>query len=275
MGSQKRGTIKQVMSVYDHRDRPAYEGFDADPDHSENPYILKWWTEKHDHLLFREIKAQQWAWPWKITIEIVAISPPEAISTWKSEDPACSKYAWYNVLMYFAISRADRLGLTSAIRPPEWKRCPLCGEDFIEDSLPVPLIDRLGINQLDFCAPCLRDTVLQNNGNDAVSREEIMSYLRDLANVLKRIPPQGFGGGMHDLLDMSTEERLVVLRRLQQKPASRRVKELFGSWSKALIEAGLLEDGGSTQIHHRRRKRPPKPKSELALVRHREGYPER
>lgn len=243
MDSEVIDEVFCIMSVYDHRDQPAYGRFSADPAYSANPYILKWWSSAHDQRLSSEIQKKQWAWPWGIKDEILAISSPEIINTWRTEDPTCSKYAWYNVLMYFAISRADMLGLTKAIRAPEWKLCPLCGENFVEDSLPVPLIERLGTNQIDFCAPCLRDTVLQNTGNDAASREEIISYLRDLADLLKRIPPQDFGGGICDLLDMSTYERLAVLRKLLRKPTPRRVKELFGSWFKALIDAELLEDG--------------------------------
>jgi hypothetical protein len=150
MESEVIGEAFCVMSVYDHRDQPAYGRFGADPAYSANPYILKWWTAAHDQLLSSEIKKKQWAWPWRIKDEILAISSPEVIDVWRTEDPICSKYAWYNVLMYFAISRADKLGLTKAIRAPEWRRCPLCDENFVEDSLPVPLIERLGTNQIDF-----------------------------------------------------------------------------------------------------------------------------
>lgn len=232
-----------IISVYDHREQPAYGRFSTDPAYSANPYILKWSSSAHDQLLSSEIQKKQWAWPWGIKDEILAISSPEVINAWRAEDPICSKYAWYNVLMYFAISRANKLGLEKTIRTPEWRRCPLCGETFVEDSLPVPLIERLGINQLDFCAPCLSGAVLQNTRNDNVSKEETKSYLRKLADLLKRIPPQDFGVGMHDLREMSTEERLAVLLELKNKPTLRRVKELFSSWFKALIDAGLLEDG--------------------------------
>jgi hypothetical protein len=231
------------MSIYDHRDKPAYGSFGTNPDYCANPYILKWWSTSHDQLISRQIEQKQWAWPWDITNRIVAISPPEAISAWKTEDPICSKYVWYNVLMNFAISRAEKLGLTNAIRQPEWRLCPLCSKAFVEDSLPAPLVERLGINQLDFCGPCLKGTILQNTGSDTASKEQIRSYLQDLANLLKRVPPNDFGVGMHDLREMSTNERLAVLSKLKQKPTRRRVKELFGSWFKALIDAELLEDG--------------------------------
>jgi hypothetical protein len=85
--------------------------------------------------------------------------------------------------------------------------------------------------------------VLQNSGSNTASKERIRSYLRGMADLLERIPSQDFGEGMHDLREMSTDERLAVLRELRQKPSVRRVKELFGSWFKALIDAELLENG--------------------------------
>ena len=234
---------KMNMSIYDYRDRPAYGNFRTDPHDCENPHILKWWSPSHDELLSKEIGKEQWVWYWGIIDKILAITPPETIEVWKAEDPLCSRYAWYNILMYFAASRAEKLGLIKAIRKPKWKICPLCNQRFVEDSLPVPLAKRLGINQLDFCAPCLSSTILQNSGNETLSRQEVLTYLMDLADVLKRVPSQDFGDGMYDLYDLSTQERLAVLRVLKRKPTQRHVKKLFGSWLKALIEAGVLEDG--------------------------------
>ena len=230
------------MSIYDRRDRPAYS-FHTEPGYCKNPHILKWWTPAHDELLVKQIEKEQWLWYWGIVEEVLAITPPETMESWQSEDPICSKYAWNNVLMYFAGSRAEKLGLTGAIRKPKWKTCPLCNNRFVEDSLPYPLVKRLGINQLDFCAPCLSDTLFQGSGNGALSRQDVLAYLRNLADVLQRVPSQNFGERMNDLHDLSAEERLAVLQVLKRKPTVDRVKELSGSWLKALIEAGILEDG--------------------------------
>jgi hypothetical protein len=108
--------------------------------------ILKWWSPAHDNLLATSISQEQWVWPWDIERKLVAITPPEIIEQWRMQDPICSQYAWYNVLMYFAISRADRLGLSKNIRTAEWRVCPLCDQKFVEDSLPVPLVRRLGVD---------------------------------------------------------------------------------------------------------------------------------
>ncbi len=231
------------MSIYDHRDKPAYGLFETDPHYCRNRYILKWWTSEHDGLLATQIARWEWVWYWTITDEVVRITLASTLESWEKTDPLCSKYAWNTVLMYFAAARAEQLGLTQAIRFPQKKACLLCRKVFVEDSLPMPLIERLGIDRLEFCAPCLRDTVLQGSGRDSASEKHVLKYLQDLAKLVERVPPQNFGEGMTDLLDMRPEERLALLKLLRVKPSVRRVKSLFGSWLNALIQAGVLEDG--------------------------------
>jgi len=231
------------MSNYDYRDKPAYGLYKVEPQHAKNQFILNWWNSAHDELLATQISKWQWVWYWGITDEIVKMTPSVTIESWKKSDPLCSKYAWYNILMNFAVARAEQLGLTKAIRRPQKKICLLCNNSFIEDSLPMPLIERLGIERLGFCAPCLRDTVLQGTGSNSTSKQNILKYLQDLASVLGRVPHQSFGEGMADLLDLADDERLVFLKLLKEKPSVKHVKSMFGSWLNALIQAGVLEDG--------------------------------
>ena len=238
-----RSYLQLAMSIYDYRDKPAYGSLQTEPNYSKSRHILKWWTPEHDKLLAVQIARWQWVWYWGITDEIVKATPSTTIETWKKIAPLCSKYAWNNILMYFAAARAEQLGLTKAIRRPQVKTCPLCAKSFVEDSLPMPLIERLGIDRLDFCTPCLRDTVLQGAGNGSASEKDILKYLRKLVSLIERVPPQNFGEGMTDLLDLETEERLALLKLLRVKPSVRRVKSVFGSWLNALIRAGILEDG--------------------------------
>src|SRR4030067_2445197 len=230
------------MSTYDCRTSPAYEN-PIDLNYAKNPYILKWWSPAHDQLIVEQIEKEQWLWYWGILDKITAITLPETSQVWQNADPLCSKYAWRNVLMYFVTSRAEILRLTKKSKEPKWKTCPLCKEIFVENSLPVPLVKRLGIDQLDFCAPCLKDTVLQGTGSNSLSKEEVLSYLRDLSSTLQQVPNQGYGEGIEDLYNLNYQERLAVLQFLRNKPTVRHVKELFGSWLNALVEAGVLEDG--------------------------------
>ena len=143
--------------------------------------------------------------------------------------------------MYFSCARAVDRDFCKLIRQPSEKRCRLCGLTFHEDSSPVPLIERMGIDEIDFCAPCLTNTLFQDGAREA-SKELVHNYLRNLTETLSRVPPSDFGRNIGDLHGMSSDERLAVFRVLQNKPSLKRVKELYGSWLNALIKSGVLED---------------------------------
>lgn len=221
------------MSIYDNRDRPAYRNDDWPPYSSRN--ISRWWAIEHDELMGRLIDQWQWVWYWEV---------PDAIEVMTRSAEMASFLAtenWPNKIMKYAVTRAKSLGLDARIRRPEWKVCPLCGEKFVEDSLPYPFIRRFGIDNLDFCSPCLKEAILAS-GDDAAPRENVVTYLTDLTQALQQIPHQEFGRGMSDFSGMDFDQKLAVLRALQRKPSIRRVKELFGSLLKALIDSGVLDD---------------------------------
>lgn len=232
------------MSIYGGRERSAYAGmFDVPSEWADNPHVLGWWTPEHDELIRRAIKTRGFNWPWKITDEIVRATPAAAIEEWKRVDPLCQQYAWYNVLMYYAISRAKATGLLALMGRVETRECPFCGDSFREDSLPGPLVERLGIDNLLWCAPCLTPLVLQHTGNGAASKDDVRTYLRDLAEVIGRVPPQGYGERPGDLHSLSSRRLGAALALFKRKPATARVTRLYGSWFKALVDAGVLEDG--------------------------------
>lgn len=250
-------------SVYGVRDRSVFRHEPTDPEFCRNPHILKWWTEDHDQLIVGLIERDQWIWDWAVTDEVLSITPEHAIDQWKSEDPKVDrwwesedpatdqqapeeepereKYAWYNIIMYFAKSRAETLGLTDAIRTPEWKICPLCKQPFVEDSLWVPPALLLGIDNIIYCSPCLVEAV-HGAGEPGMPRSEILGYVQDLTAVLKRPPTQRHGyprsfPTVQQIEDLG--ERIEYLKVLARKPTLERVKGLFGTWQNALIEAGV------------------------------------
>jgi hypothetical protein len=228
--------------MYIHRNKPAYDStalsHDVDPNDSN---IMNWWTASHDAAIGQMIKRYQWCWYWHIRDEIISITPKDILEKWKHSDPACEKRVWYNVLMYFAAARGEMLGLTQRIRVPAVKLCQMCGLQFREDSLPLSLIERLGIDQLDFCAPCL-SRVLFNEGAHDSSTDEVEGYIRDLTETLNRIPPSDFGRNVEDFRGMTTNERLMLFQVLLRKPSLKRIKSLYGSWLKALVASGILEE---------------------------------
>lgn len=48
---------------------------------------------------------------------------------------------------------------------------------------------------------------------------------------------------MSDLIDVDEKTRLELLKLLKSKPSVQRVRDVFGSWLKALIAAGVLVNG--------------------------------
>lgn len=239
-----------MPSQYENRTEPAYESVMNSlvrPEMANNPHILSWWISAHDDLIKEAMNRWEWYWHFYVKDEVLARTDPATIERWIKEDPACQrgigKGAWYNVLQYFAYARAEKIGLSKLVRPGKWKTCPLCNVRFLESSLPEPLARRMGVQRLDYCAPCLATRILQSTGNDQLSPEEVKSYLHQLSSILESIPHQGFGEGEDDILFLDDDKRLAVLRLFSRKPRTRLVKKLFNSWLQALIEAEVLEDG--------------------------------
>jgi len=230
------------MSIYDFRDKPAYKTIDVKEDYCQNKSILAWWSELHDDLINILIQKYQWNWFWEISDEVIKTTPNEIIENWKSSDPLCSAYAFYNVLMYFAISRANSKGYHKSIRDPEWRNCAMCKNQFVENSLPQPIIKRLGIENLDICSPCFSLRTFMGYEDNGMAKSKIIEYLQNLTEAVGRVPPQNFGCGVNDFLDLDTEERVKILRILGNRPTLRRVKKVFGTWLNALIQAGILEN---------------------------------
>jgi hypothetical protein len=198
----------------------------------------------------RLIETDQWIWYWSVAKEVHSITPEHTIQEWVSDDPIAGSYdakrgtyVWYNVLMYFAKARAEQLGLTDAIRTPEWKVCPLCEQPFVEDSLWVPMARMFGVNNITYCSPCLEEALFRP-GNPHLSKAECLSHVKELARAIGRPPSQTlvYKNSPSYLSKFGQpEDRIKLIPLLKRKPTLERVKELFGSWQNALVEAGVKQ----------------------------------
>jgi hypothetical protein len=230
------------MSIYENRLEPVYRHHSVSG-YAQNQYILRWWRTEYDALLKIEIERWGWAWYWSITDVLQKAIPKETLEQWRTDDPLCDQYAWYNILMNFAVARAGDCGLFVNSRHPKSKICLLCNADFVEDSLPYPIIRRLGIDKLDYCAPCMKGLVYENTGSETSTEQEIKEYLLSLSKIIGRVPPQGFGEGINDLIELDADTLKQVIFHLTKKPTTSHIKGVYRSWLNALIQAGVLEDG--------------------------------
>lgn len=248
------------MSIYDIREESVYgDPYVANPDWCKNEHILKWWTSEHDNKIQNAIAKYHWTWKnIDVCDQLCSCTPPDLLSMWKLEDPLCQQYAWYNILLGFADSRAYVLGWLNNIRRPQWEVCPLCNQRFIETSVTDSLVRRLTINQIDFCAPCLSRILFHSpdykfvnkteynaywEKNSAPFDEMIYSYVRRLTSIIQRIPSQNFGDNCRDLWGYTTGQRLEILKTLKEKDCLQLVNRLYGSWFTLLVKSGVLDDG--------------------------------
>jgi len=242
---QENYWLKGDGPTYKSRDRPYYpeEDYQSISSYCKNPHILKWWNKSHDELIAKRIEEKQWYWDVGIEDEIRTITPSETLKSWTLEDPLCNVYSPCNILLYFAISRAYFLGLTKKIREPKWKICKSCGLRFLENSIDRHQFRLLGGKEhIEFCSPCLSEMTAYI-GSDNVTKDEVLSYLQGLARILQRVPTYNILSDIKDLSDFDASQILELLKLQKKKPTIKRLKELFGSWLNALVEAGILEDG--------------------------------
>lgn len=224
-----------IRSTWDDRDVGSY--FNHPPPFQSPAFtqIRKWWKRSHDAIITKQIKSRQWDWRPNFD-ELVENTPREIIEAFKEEknDP----HVWYNVLNAFAEWRALELALDKTItRWPVWQRCAACERIFHESSTRV---ERLGIEQIDICKPCLQPLFSTSH---ASSKEEILAYLRKLSELIERVPVNDFGRGADALIGLTTSQRVGVLKLLNNHPSLTSVKQQFGSWFAALVAAGVLPDG--------------------------------
>jgi len=142
--------------------------------------------------------------------------------------------------MYFAVARADALGLATRLGDPQQRECPICAVPFREDSVPVSLVSRLGAYQIDVCGWCLQSALSRPTRVAGATRESTIRYLQDLAVVLDEPPSYRWSQAHETLIGMPTEQRVRVVQLWKSRLSARRITELFGSYQKALAAANLV-----------------------------------
>lgn len=222
----------------------------ASPAYAENDHILAWWGKAHDEALVRLIEEYAWLYPWHVSDAIVAISPEEVIAAWREKDPVCERYAWYNVLMYFAIARARATGVEQAMPHPETLNCLQCKRRFRQDEVGASTARKFGkVSDIRYCQACSSAAFAGGRDLDdlKLSDADIADWIRDVATLTGLIPPQNFFSSGDFLGTVSGDVAQAQLLGLgARRPTARRIKDSFGSWLNALVMSGVLPDGA----HH-------------------------
>lgn len=220
------------------------EHFEAGEGYLYNKYINTWWGQKHDELLEATVKEYQWIWAdTNIVDKIVEITLERQIEKWKTSDPLVAQYAWYNILLYYAVSRAECLKLKRLIRKPQIKKCLCCGYDFIEDSLHYSFLKQSGTDydKINICGVCLEEAIW-SEGKENYSERELAQWIVSLAELLSKIPMQIDAIGNNGSICLYPQvQQGNIISHLKRKPSIKSIKKVYGSWFEALLKTGVIE----------------------------------
>ncbi len=212
--------------------------------HSDNPFILRWWTHELDELIVLLIERHAWYWPWSASEAICKIVPASDLERWRAEDPLCYQYAWANVLMYFAISRAQRQGYRDYERRPEDLQCLQCGGDFNQGECPPWTVRRLGsIDALRFCAGCCKRGFFGITPRVRCSKKAIRTYLAEVHRLSGVVPSENFFDIAGPMVGLPAESQAALLKLGETRPSKDCIKSKYGSHLAALVDAGVLPGG--------------------------------
>lgn len=161
----------------------------------------------------------------------------------------------HNILYDFVQSLKFKWGLKPDIVE---KRCIYCNEKFIpiyhlrgiSGEFESKHLSISSLNEIDFC---LFHALGQNKGNYSnktdISKERMIQLIKDLINVIGYIPSSNFKDDLTYLNNLDKTLFNTAIKILNDMPPNENsfqptnsYKGVFGSWFKALIAAGVLED---------------------------------
>jgi hypothetical protein len=200
------------------------------------------WDSQCDQIVRDLTDKYAWDTHSHITEAIVAYLPPDRLAAFKQACEARKTRSWSSVLAYHGLARQKQMRLK--VREPRLLECAGCGKKFLESSVRSSLAERVGY-KIRFCHDCYSKVFWLNDysaGPSSMSQDEMLNQLATLATVLESVPLATFVK-QPDLATASEEKQIAVVKSLLAMPSYSTYVETFGSWLKALILAGVLEDG--------------------------------
>jgi hypothetical protein len=209
-------------------------------DQTEVKLVRRIWDSKCDEILVELADKYAWDASFYVSDAIAAYLPSDQLEAFKKACEEHETHVWNNVLMYYGRARLAELGIK--IREPRLLKCAGCGKQFLESSIHMNLAKRVGY-KIHFCYDCY-DRALSGFGlgEISMSQDDMLSRLAELATVLEGVPLATFVR-RPDFTMISEEKQITIVKALLAMPSYETYVKTFGLWLKALILAGILEDG--------------------------------
>lgn len=210
---------------------------------TEKRLVQEIWDDECDRIL--ENLAHQYHWDASIYVAnaLKEHLPAEKLEKFKKACENKNTHIWYNVLGSFGQERIEELGIE--VRKPITKVCRCCNNRFLESSIRSSISIKTNYNTI-FCSNCY-DKVLSGGINVATKQtakppSEMLTILREFCEVVKFVPSSSFMA-QPSFFSLLEEEQVKATRIFLEMPLYKFYVSEFGSWFKALIQAGILDDG--------------------------------
>ena len=209
----------------------------------EKQLVLKIWDKSCDNLLENLTRQYHWDAIYFIVDALTEHLSPEELEKFKQTCENKGMHVWHNVLIDFANERIEALGIE--VRKPVNKVCRFCGKEFLESSVRSSISVRTKYNSI-FCGNCY-DKILSGGINIQAKQfpkpqNVMLKMLKEFCEVINLIPSSGFMA-QPNFFFLTEDAQIKAVNIFFDMPLYKFYVSEFGSWFKALIQAGVLEGG--------------------------------
>jgi hypothetical protein len=198
------------------------------------------WDSGCDEIVKELAGKYAWDAPWYFSDAIVAHLLPDKLEQFKQACENNETRSWYNLLMYYGQMRLAKMKVK--IRQPQSLACADCGKKFLESSVPVSIARRVD-HRVHFCRDCYGRAFWEvSRSSVTLSQEDMLDRLTALAVALEGVPSATFVQNP-TTVEFSDEKQIAVVKALLHMPSHKAYVDTFDSWLRALVLAGILEDG--------------------------------
>ena len=242
-------SVRQTRSSYKPME-PWNWTLKADSDYSpmrgwksiEKEMVREVWDADCDEILLKLVKKYAWDASVYIGEAITDHWPPGKLQDFVQ---ACEKNktrSHYKLLSQYGELRLTQMNVK--VRKPRLLECANCGREFIEWSIRPSMAKRVSY-KIQFCADCYKSVFWPSNDDaryEQIDDDTMLDKLYALAVAMDNVPMATFMRNP-SFVTISGEKQVVIVKALLDMPPYKVYLKRFDSWLRALILAGVLEEG--------------------------------
>lgn len=209
---------------------------------TEKKLVREIWDASCDKILLELVAEYAWDATVYIGEAIANHLPPEKLHSFIQTCEQNGTRSHYSLLSQYGELRLNQMKVK--IREPRLLKCAGCGREFVEWSIRPSIAKRVNY-KIRFCADCYQSVFWPSDHNtqyESLDDDTMLEKLHTLATAMSNVPMTTFMRNPN-FVTVSEEKQVAVVRAILDMPSYEAYVEKFSSWLRALILAGVLEEG--------------------------------